>query len=118
MGARNFGNPPIFSTTVASGTDPSTSALTAELQGLADALYEVRYFVGASTGAIWRLEHALSTGLGSTGIRQQTIVFTGSNQSAEFVLTHKAESGDIFRIVPSSSFTGSYACKIQAEILT
>lgn len=118
MAFREWGNPPVFSTTAASVTDPSTASLVAELQGLEGDTYEVRYVVGASTSAIWRLEHALSSGLGSTGIRQQTLVFTGSNQSAEYVLTYKAQSGDRFRVVPMSSFTGTAAATIQAEVLT
>ena len=118
MGFRDWGNPPAYSTTAATTTDPSTAALVAELQATQDDLYEVRFVVGASTGAIWRLEHANSTSLASGGIRQQTVVFTGSNQSAEFILSYKAEAGDIFRIVPLSSFTGTAAGKIQAEIIT
>lgn len=117
MAARAAGNQPIYSTTAASGADPSTGTLCAQRENLQNAVYEVRYVVGGSTGAIWRLEHALSTGLGSTAIRHQTVVFTGSNQSAEYVLTYAAESGDRFRVVPLSSFTGTFACDIQAEIL-
>lgn len=134
MGARNYGNVPLYSTTAATQTDPSTAALVAELiipnPGSSDAasLYEVRYAVGASTGAIWRLECALSSGLGSTAIRladndssnafQRAIVFTGSNQTSEFVFTFKAKPGDRFRTVPLSSFTGTAAGTIQAEALS
>lgn len=117
MGVRDFGNPPKQSTQTLT-TDPSTSALVAELNGLRDGLYEVRYVIGASTGGLWRLEHALSTGLGSTGIRDQVVVYTGSNQSSEFVLAYKAETGDRFRIVPMSSFTGTCYGKISAEAMT
>src|SRR5687767_10031613 len=108
---RDWGNPPIQSTQAAT-SDPSTSALLAEVQSLKDAYYEVRFAVGASTGALWRLEHALSSGLGSTGIRDQTMVFTGSNQTSEFVFGYKAETGDRFRVLVNSSFTGSVAAKI------
>ena|SRR5688572_12898792 len=125
MSVRQFGNLPIFSTTAASVTDPSTATLVAELilssafaSVLVPDVYEVRWIPGASTGAIWRLEHATSSGLGSSAIATQTIVFTGSNQSAEYVTTHRASPGDRFRIVALSSFTGTAAGKIQAESIT
>lgn len=114
---RNWGNPPIQSTQAAA-SNPSTSTLLAELSSLAEGLYEVRWCVGASTGALFRLEHALSTSLASTGIRDQTMVFTGSNQSAEYVFGYRVETGDRLRVLVNSSFTGSVAAKISAEIFT
>ena len=117
MAWRDWANPPIQSTQVASA-DPTTATLVAEVPGLQDRLYEVRWCVGASTGALFRLEHALSTGLGSTGIRDQVMVFTGSNQSAEYVFSYKAESGDRFRVLVNSSFTGTVSAKISAEVMT
>lgn len=134
MGARNYGNVPLFSTTAATTADPSTSALVAQLilpspgDTRVASLYEVRYAVGASTGAAWRLECALSSGLGSSALRtadndstsaaQQAVVFTGSNQTSEFVFTHKAYPGDRFRVVPLSSFSGTAAASIEAEAIT
>ena len=117
MAWRDWANPPIQSTQVAS-SDPSTATLVAEVTGLIDRVYEVRWCVGASTGALFRLEHALSSGLGSTGIRDQTMVFTASNQSAEYVFAYKGEVGDRFRVLVNSSFTGSVAGKISAEVMT
>ncbi len=114
---RNFGNPPKQSTQTLT-TDPSTGTLVAEIQSLEDRLYEVRWVIGGSTGGIWRLEHCLSSGLASTAIRDQTMVYTGSNQSSEFVLAYKAETGDRFRIVPTSSFSGTCYGKISAEVMT
>lgn len=134
MGVRNYGNVPLFSTTAATTADPSTASVVAQITipnpGSSNraALYEVRYLVGASTGAAWRLECCLSTGLGSTAIRladndssnafQRAVVFTGSNQTSEFVLTHKAYPGDLFRVVPLSSFTGTAAASIEAEVIS
>jgi hypothetical protein len=137
MAFRNWGNVPLFSTTAATATDPSTATLAAELiipapggpaSTAIGSIYEVRYIVGASTGALWRLECALSSGLGSTAIRltdndssnafQRSIVFTGSNQTSEFVLIHKAFPNDRFRIVPMSSFSGTAAASIEAEALS
>lgn len=137
MSGRDFGNVPLVSTTAATTADPSTAALVAQLIipapfGPASTSvaghYEVRYVVGASTGAIWRLEVAKDSGLGSTSLRvtendstnalERAIVFTGSNQTSEFVLTQKAYPGDRFRVIPLSSFTGTAAAHIQAEALT
>lgn len=134
MGARNYGNVPLFSTTAGTVADPSTSALVAELilpspgDTSVASLYETRFLIGASTGALWRLECALSSGLGSTAIRvadndstsalQRSLVFTGSNQTSEFVLTFKAKPGDRFRVIPNSSFTGTAAGSIEAEAIT
>ena len=134
MGFRDFGNPPLASTTARSASDPSTSALVAQLiipvtgSTNVPSLYEVRYVCGASTGAIWRLECCLSSGLGSTALRladndstsaaQAAVVFTASNQSAEFVLLQKAYPGDRFRVVAFSSFTGTAGAHIEAEALT
>lgn len=122
MSARNWGNVPQFSTTAATVTDPSTASLVAELilsttPKVADN-YEVRFGVGASTGVAWRLEHATSSGLGSSAIAKQIVVFTGSNQTAEYVFTFRANPGDRFRAVPASSFTGTAAGVIQVEALT
>lgn len=134
MSARNYGNVPLFSTTATTQTDPSTATLVAQLivpspgSTSVPSNYEVRFLVGGSTGAVWRLECALSAGLGSTAIRladndssnafQRAVVFTGSNQTSEFVKTYKAYPGDRFRVVPVSSFTGTAAACIQAEALS
>jgi len=118
MAFRDWGNPPIYSTTAESQADPSTATLIAERQVLTDNIYEVRFVVGASTGALWKLEHASSTSLSTASVRRRIMAFTGSNQSSEFILTFKAEANDIFRIVAQSSFTGTAAGAIEAEILT
>lgn len=123
MAFREWFNAPEFSTvasTTSNGADPSTGTLCAEIIGLADSKnYEARFTVGASTAAGWLLEHCLSSGLGSTAIRQQMRVYTGTNQTAEYVFTfHTASTSDRLRIRPNSSFTGEYGCMIQAEILS
>lgn len=116
----DWGNSPLKSTQAAA-SDPSTSALIAEINssnGIGAGLYQVRWAVGASTGALFRLEHALSTSLASTGIRDQTMVFTGSNQTSELVFNYKLEAGDRLRVLVNSTFTGSVAAKIEAEPFT
>lgn len=131
MSVRDFGNVPMWSTTTPTGSDPSTATLAAELiipTGMItqDYNWEVRFSAGASTGALWRMECATSSGLGASAIKvvgpssgiEQTLNFTGSNQTSEFVYTFRAGPGDRFRIVPQSSFTGTYGASIQAEVLT
>ena len=117
MSWRNWGNPPLHSTAGLTA-DPSTTTLVAEITGLVNGNYETRFVVGASTAGVWVLEHALSSGLGSTALRKVTHVFTGSNQSAEFVLTYNAEASDRFRVRMASTFTGNAHASIQAELLT
>jgi hypothetical protein len=131
MGARNWGNPPLLSTTAGTQNNPSTATLCAELiiPAIGDTsvqdYYEVRFGLGASTGALWRLDCALSSGLASTALRtnsfgtaQRVNIYTGSNLSGEFVLTLRAAPGDRFRATLESTFTGSVAAWIQAESLT
>jgi hypothetical protein len=121
MGVRNYGNPPQFSTTAATVADPSTADVVAELilstSGQPDN-YDVRFGIGASTSAVWRLEHCTSSGLGSSAIAKQIVKFTGSNQTAEYVYTFRAAPGDRFRVRVNSTFTGTAAGVIQAEGLS
>lgn len=122
MGKRDFGNPPQLSTQAA-GANATTNTMIAQVPttgvtALVDAIYEVRFIVGCSTNVLWKLEHALSSGITDTSTRDVTIVYTGTNQSAEFVQTYKAESGDRFRVRHVSSVTASYAGHIQIEKLT
>lgn len=122
MSVRNYGNTPQFSTQTIFST-LSTATLIAEVQlstVYANAEnYEVRWIVGCSTALTWRLEHATSSGLGSSAITTVVHVYTGSNQSAEYVTTHRANPGDRFRVVPySSGITANAAGKIQVETLT
>lgn len=128
------GNAPINSTGAGFVTNPSTSALIAEIDstqlavvlqsavsgaGRASA-FRVTWIIGTnqSTAVAFRLEQALSTGLGSTGIRDRTFAVSGPGQSAQFVLNHKLQPGDRLRVVPDSSFAGTAYAKIQAEPLT
>lgn len=121
MSVRNYGNIPLFSTTAVTASNPSTATLVAELilpaTGQADN-YEVRFAVGASTSAIWALEHANSAGFEMSDLEQQIVTFTPTNVSAEYVFTFRADPGDRFRARVASTFTGTAAAKIQAEALS
>lgn len=98
--------------------NPTTNALLAEISSLAGGQYEVRWIVGATTNATWKLEHCLSSGITSTSFRDQVIAFTATNQSAEYVGNYTVETGDRLRARLESSFTGSAAAHIQIEQLT
>ena len=115
MAFRDVGNPPLHSTGVGSsaiGVNASSGAIVAAIVGLQDRLYEVRFAVGADTVAYWKLQHTSSGGT----VKDQKVVFTGTNGSAEFVFLYKADREDIFRIAPAAAIGSSYAAQIQAEV--
>jgi hypothetical protein len=90
----------------------SSGTVVAAIVGLQDRLYEVRFALGADTVAYWKLQHTSSGGT----VRDQKVVFTGSNGSAEFVFLYKAEENDIFRVAPAAAIGSSFAAQIQAEV--
>lgn len=120
------GNVPLKSAAALS-SDPSTATLVAEIDSTQIATmvpagrrgipFRVNWRVGASTSAIFVLEQALSTGLGSTAIRDSCPVFTGSNLTSQFVDHYMVEPGDRFRVRVASSFTGTVSAQISAEPL-
>lgn len=124
MAIRDVGNPAFGSTTAYPAANPSSGTLLAEVKNLQDVQYEVRYLVGADTLGIWRLQQCLSSGLGSTAVVDETVVFTGAGLSAEYVLNYDRlqstsySTNARFRIMLSTAFTGNYAAKVTAEPLT
>ena len=77
----------------------------------------VTWIVGTPTTlATFLLDHALSTGTGSTGLRNQTVVEVSSGQSAQFFTKHHVFPGDRFRVRLASSIVSANA-KIIAEPL-
>jgi hypothetical protein len=122
----DWGNVPLKSTTV-SVSDPSTATLIAEIDSTAFATvttnragtaYRVNWRVGASTGAIFLLERCTSTGLGSSAIAESCMIFTGANQTAQYVDTYKIDPGQRMRVRVASSMTATVAAQISAEPLT
>ena len=77
--------------------------------------FQVLWVAGGSTNLTVRLEHCLSTGLGSTAIRDLTVVYTPSNQSPQYVTTVYIEPGDRLRVRVENSITGNASAKIMAE---
>lgn|SRR3990167_10177486 len=118
MGWRDTGNPPHNSTTSLVNGATSTEALMAEISTLSHGNYEVRWIVGGTSNATWKLEHALSAGITDTSVRDLVFAFTSPNQSAEYLQTYRLEEGDRLRVRMASTNAGSYAAHISAEQLT
>lgn len=120
------GNPPIDASAISTNADTSTLLVeldstvlgTKDFQGSQSGLYRVSWILGASTVVVMNVEHALSTGIGSTGIRATRSVVCPVNQSAQFVLNYKLEKDDRLRVRANSSMTGNIYASAQAERLT
>lgn len=125
------GNRTIESTTIGVQTTLSTASLLAEVDvnGTNASLYRggqvwgVTWIVGApATGATFLLDHALSTGVASTGIVSQTVVSLSSGQTGQYFTKHTLENelaglqGHRFRVRLASSVVSAHA-KIIAEPL-
>jgi len=126
MAFRDWGSTPLNSTGGDSGdgleSNPSTATIIArvtptQLQGQG-ILFQVTYVIGASTNVIWQLEQCLSTGLGSTAVRDLTYVQTPANQSGQYILTYKLEAGDFIRARLQSAITGVATAKVMCEPIT
>lgn len=126
MSWRDWGNQAIKSTELSVVGNPSSSALLAEIDSTqfgstswpASKEYLVSWVVGASSLASFRLEHCLSTGLGSTAIRDRTVIFSPVGQSGQYVMNYTIEPGDRLRVRVDSTFTGNAFAKITAEPMT
>jgi hypothetical protein len=120
------GNVPINSTQE-SFTDPSTSALLAELDSSnfqnkllngPARTYSVNAWVGGSTGALWVCEQATSTAISSGVVVTKVFWRTASGQTSQFVHKFKLNNAtDRIRIRHVSSVTGTFDAKLQAEEL-
>lgn len=118
------GNIPINST-FAPATDPSTSAIIAELDstnfqltaGSPDArMYGVNVYLGGSTGALWVVEHAVSTGVSSTSFADRVFLRTASGQTSQFVVNFRLTARtDRIRVRIPSSLSGTFDAKLSAQ---
>ncbi len=116
------GNPPITST-FAAATDPSTTALLAELDSsnfsraagsLKERIYNVMAYLGGSTGAYWVVERSASTAINS-GL-EQFRVRTASGQTSQFVFRFRSTAvTDRIRVRHVSSVTGTFDATLLAE---
>lgn len=120
-----FGTPTLTSTQ-GQLTDPSTSALLAELSSLTHDNYEMRVSIGASTSGIFFVEHKTSTAVPgtlrenpNTGYLGRRVLYGVTNQTAQYVFRFKAEVGDSVCVrLPTTLGAGSIAAAtIQLEKL-
>ena len=120
--------------TAGTATNPTTATIIAQVTstgpatngGLNSSLVAMTqvaayFWLGTSTQATeWWIEHALSTGLGSTGLRGngfqgRTVVITASGQTSQFVKRFDLQKGDFIRVRIATGFTGTANGAIQAE---
>lgn len=100
-------------------TGPSTRAglLSSGLNGMQQAA--AYFYLGGSTTIEWWIEHCLSTGLGSTalrnGIQGRTVVYTGTGLTSQFVQKFDLVRGDFIRVRVGAGVTAAASAKIQAE---
>lgn len=116
------GNLPINST-FAPVTDPSTTALLAEIDSSnigptrrEERTFAVNIHVGGSTGAYWVVEHATSTTL--SAIRDRLFLRTASGQTSQFVWKVRFQATtDRVRVRHVSSASGVFEAKLWMEAL-
>lgn len=119
------GNVPINST-FAPATDPSTTALLAELdssnfrpRGPGERIYGVHITLGGSTGGYWVVEHATSTNVASTAVADRCFYRTASGQTSQFVRKFRlTATTDRIRVRHVSSVSGLFEAGLSAEELT
>lgn len=119
------GNHPINSTAGITAA-PSTASLIAELDSTQlrtkdfGATYELNFNVkailGASTTAIWQVEHAISTGLGSTAIIDTVFIQTPTGQSGEYTFDFRLQKDSRIRARLNSTAANAMAF-LQAQAL-
>lgn len=116
------GDAPVYSTAT-TATNPSTSALLAQLDSTQlltinrGGIYQVNAWLGSDTNVLYWVEHCLSTGLGSTAIRQRVPLRTAGTQTSQFVLRFKLEQNDLLRVRASTTYTGDLDAQLAAERL-
>ena len=115
------GNQSITSTNTGVSTDPSTSAILAELTTTnfgsteRNRDYVVHAFLGGSTQGVWSVEQTTSSNVNSTTLMNQTIVYTAAHQTSEFIKRFRVSGVERVRVRHFSSNTGSYHATLQAE---
>ncbi len=121
----SLGNTPVNSTTPQPVTNPSTSALCAEIDstqlltqnlvGAQELRYRVTWLLGSDTNATWQLETASSTAL-SAGV-DILFVKTPAAQSGQYVTNHKLLKDYRLRArVQAAIAAGTTVATIQAEL--
>ena len=117
------GNKVINSTLLGSQSNPSTSAILAELDSTnfgssaANRKYVINCWLGGSSVGSWVVELASSPNVDSTSILDQMVIYTAPGQTSQFVYRCSVTDRQRVRVRHFSSNTGSYAAKLQAEEL-
>lgn len=112
-----------IASTAAPAANPSTTTLVAEvdstqLQDVHQQNVQVSWLVGCSTATTYRLEHCLSTGLGSTAVRDVSYVLVPKDQTGQYMTKHYVTEGDRFRVrVDAALASANAAAKIIVEPL-
>jgi hypothetical protein len=123
---RDWGNPPVFSTTAQPVSNPSTATLCAEIDstqlGTQDlvagqkVLVMTTWLVGGDTSATWQLEAATSTAL-AAGV-QAVFIKTPTGQSGQYMTVNELQKDYRLRARVVSTFTASVVASITAERMT
>jgi oligoribonuclease NrnB/cAMP/cGMP phosphodiesterase (DHH superfamily) len=120
MGRYAAGSAPINSTAGAA-TDPSTSAILAELDSTNfqssrnGRIYAVDIWIGGSTSQVWQLEVASSPNVDSTSILERTTLRNGSGITHQYVKKFKLDGHQRIRLRQPTAVAGTYEAKLQAE---
>jgi len=123
---RDWGNPPVFSTTAQPVSNPSTATLCAEIDStqlgtkdLADGqkiLVLTTWLVGGDTTATWQLEAASSTALNAS--TQAIFVKSPPGQSGQYITVNELYKDYRLRARVASTFTAAVTASIIAERMT
>ena len=123
---------PVHST-AATATNPTTTTILAELTSTGasslagfnmqerDGPHQVQInaYLGTSTQATaWWVEHVLSTGLGSTAIKNRKVLITPSGATSQFVLKYDLAVGDRVRVRVAAAFTGTADAYLSGEVIS
>lgn len=126
MAWRDWGNPPVYSTTPQPVSNPSTGTLCAEIdstqlgtQNLAvdqKLLVMTTWLVGGDTAVTWQLEAAASTALGAS--TQVAFVKSPTGQSGQYITVNELYKDYRLRARVNSTFSAAVTATIIAERMT
>lgn len=113
------GTPPINSTGTRQ-TDPSTSVILAEIDSTTlgstrGGIFMFSIWAGCSTVADLAIEHCLSTGLGSTAVRETVLIRISPNLTPQYQKAFKLSPGDRVRARPQTAITGTQTCEVKLQ---
>jgi hypothetical protein len=113
------GGRPITSTD-APATDPSTTAILAELDSTSFGStrggrhYAVNVYLGGSTACTFIVEHATSTNIASSAASESHLFWSGG-PTAQYVKRFVLNGSDRIRVRQPTAVAGTFHAKLQAE---